>query len=336
MRLAFVANLDAECEWSRTRYRPSGRRRVDVQARATRVAAALQRCLGVEVVAVDPDSPAPDVARVDGTLCWCPTPRARAAAERAGAPLPAAPADEVLRQVNHRRFAVPLAPPLPGARFVRDMPELETILGAPRPAGGHLLKRPFGFAGRDRKHVAADVPLAGALHTWASASMTEYGCGLQVEPLVRVEREFALHGVVTRRGLVHLGVPTIQVVDEAGAWRESQVAAHGSMGAGEDAELRATGFRVGAALHAAGYFGPFGIDAYRWRDERGEAHFQALSDLNARLTMGLASGLGGQARVLLDEILGVSLDATAAEGTRAGEGAAAPPSHTGPVVADSG
>ena len=44
------------------------------------------------------------------------------------------------------------------------------------------------------------------------------------------------------------------------------------------------------ALLEAGYFGPFGIDAYRWR-AGAAAHFNARSEINARYSMGWATGM---------------------------------------------
>ena len=50
--------------------------------------------------------------------------------------------------------------------------------------------------------------------------------------------------------------------------------------------------RVGAALHEAGYFGPFGVDAFTWRDRAGALRLQPRSEVNARWSMGFAaSGL---------------------------------------------
>jgi hypothetical protein len=50
--------------------------------------------------------------------------------------------------------------------------------------------------------------------------------------------------------------------------------------------------RTAHALAEAGYFGPFGIDAFRWRDEGGVLHFNPRSDLNARYSMGWHVGMG--------------------------------------------
>jgi hypothetical protein len=55
--------------------------------------------------------------------------------------------------------------------------------------------------------------------------------------------------------------------------------------------------RVAGLLHEAGYFGPYGIDAYRYR--LADAHgFCALGEINARYTMGFAIGFPRQAAEL--------------------------------------
>ena len=55
--------------------------------------------------------------------------------------------------------------------------------------------------------------------------------------------------------------------------------------------LLAEAHRVAEALFAADYFGPFGVDAYFYRD-RGDIRLQPRSEINARYSMGFAaSGL---------------------------------------------
>jgi len=45
-------------------------------------------------------------------------------------------------------------------------------------------------------------------------------------------------------------------------------------------------------LHSSGYFGPAGIDAFSYRDEKGVMQFNPLCEINARVTMGeVARGL---------------------------------------------
>jgi hypothetical protein len=50
-----------------------------------------------------------------------------------------------------------------------------------------------------------------------------------------------------------------------------------------------TATAAGDALRAAGYRGPFSIDAYLWRDADGVLRLQRLSEINARLTFGLVA-----------------------------------------------
>jgi hypothetical protein len=56
-------------------------------------------------------------------------------------------------------------------------------------------------------------------------------------------------------------------------------------------ELSATALDVGRALAGSGYRGPFGIDAYTYRDPLSAVRLQPLSEINARLTHGLLAAL---------------------------------------------
>ena len=60
----------------------------------------------------------------------------------------------------------------------------------------------------------------------------------------------------------------------------------GELAPAEREALIAGARRVGLALHEAGYFGPYGVDAFRWRDELDRPQLHALSEVNARYTMG--------------------------------------------------
>ena len=115
--------------------------------------------------------------------------------------------------------------------------------------------------------------------------------GVQVEPWVSIELDCALHGYLTEDGQCSWGVPTIQRVDATGAWQSSAVA-HSELTGPEAEALKREGARVALALHAASYFGPFGIDAFRWRSAEGKIGFQPRSEINARYSMGWATGMG--------------------------------------------
>ena len=82
-----------------------------------------------------------------------------------------------------------------------------------------------------------------------------------------------------------------QHCDARGAWISSERlgAAEGPRSLVPEAE------RVAAALSAAGYFGPFGVDAYTYRVRSGDGTTEALqprSEINARYTMGFAASRG--------------------------------------------
>ena len=49
---------------------------------------------------------------------------------------------------------------------------------------------------------------------------------------------------------------------------------------------------MAGALLPAGYFGPFGVDAYTYRGRAGASVFQPRSEINARYSMGFAAGWG--------------------------------------------
>lgn len=232
-------------------------------------------------------------------MAWCPTPRAEKALGRVGVTLGARPPLAVLQAVNHRRFSAALGQTLPGARFASTPDEVWAALAGESPTGRWLLKRAHGYAGRGRLEVepgrSGDLERA---RTWVDASLRAGG-GLQVEP--RVERcgDFAIHGYLRARGEgesagagVVLGEPTRQTCDATGAWGGSARAEPGDLAAEEREALFEEARRAAIALREAGYFGPFGVDAFRWTDARGQRHFNARCEINARYSMGWAVGMG--------------------------------------------
>jgi hypothetical protein len=193
----------------------------------------------------------------------------------------------VLRRVNHRRFAADLGQTLPGARYVTNIDELASVVASESPTGQWLCKRPLSFAGRGRRKLARGA-LEPAAESWARASFRG-GEGLQVEPWVDITSDVALHGFIDRAGNVTLGTATSQICDAQGAWRGSRAGT--DLDAAEQHELRDSASLVGRALAQAGYFGPFGVDAFRWRENK-QIRFNARSEINARYSMGWAIGMG--------------------------------------------
>jgi hypothetical protein len=276
-----VLNLDAEYELQAKTHTPSAK----TVARLPDLVRALGGLIGPDDVVL---GAADRLARgVYAGRAWCPTPRACERLERAGAtPVPAA-AMAVLRRVNHRRFAAELGQMLPGARYITRMEELLDVIAGESPTEQWLIKRPFGFAGRGRRRVATGT-LDPSAAPWIEASLRD-GEGLQVEPWMERAGDYALHGYVSWRGELVLGDPTQQRCDDSGAWKETSLMT--DLRREERDALVTSAERAGHALAEAGYFGPFGVDAFRWRD-RSDMSFNARSEINARYSMGWAIGMG--------------------------------------------
>ncbi len=220
---------------------------------------------------------------------FCPTPSALSALQKAGATPEPAPAFEVIRQVNHRIFGLPLGAGVLGARFISDAVELSETLKEAR-QGPWLFKRPYGFAGRGQRRITR--ALSADDERWFAVALED---GIWAEPLVEIEREFSTHGYVSVDGTWKIGQTCLQVVDEHRAWQSARLA---TVGEYEDCRLEGltqSAGRVAQALARAGYFGPFGVDAFAWRDQRG-LHLNALSEINARYTMSWAIGMAQVSR----------------------------------------
>lgn len=223
-------------------------------------------------------------------LAWCPTPGALRALKATGARVGEVPPWAVLRAVNHRSFSAKIGQWLPGAAYVRDESELRAALAERSCTDAWLFKKPLGYSGRGRLRMRGDEPDAHSWQ-WLRAALAE-GEGLQVEPAVERVADYGLHGYVAREGSVTWGALTEQRCDANGQWLESLRAKDAALTASARDELSEVGERVAAALGAAGYWGPFGIDAFAWRDESGVVRFNALCEVNARYSMGWAIGMG--------------------------------------------
>lgn len=284
----WVLNFDAEDELAR----PGGHTSTAaVRARFRGLRERVGALLGPDDIALDEGAPAQIGEGIEG-IAWCPTPGALRALRQAGAVVPIAPSVEVLRAVNHRRFCARLGQRLPGAFYVDSLDHLDDVLGGPSPTGQWVLKRPFGFAGRGRRVVTpAEVAREGPARAWALSSFRASE-GLEVEPWVERLGDFGLHGHIAMGGEVRLGEPTRQACDSRGAWRSSVRAERGALEEAERAALFEEAALTAAALREAGYFGPFGIDAFRWRDASGAARWNPRCEINARYSMGWAVGMG--------------------------------------------
>lgn len=275
MAFAWVLNLDAELELGRPGYVQS----IKVAEQLARYAASAHALFGPGDVEVRPGDILP-CARVG--RAWCPTPAALAALRAAGAEPEPSPPASVLRAANHRRFSFALGGGPEGSVYVEDRAELERAISTRR---DWLLKRPLGFAGRGQLYVRGT--LQPNQQSWIDASLRDDG--LLVEPLLQPNREFGLHGFIRRDGRFGIGRPCVQEIGPRGVWKRTRLAAPAELEPEERAELVSRAEAVAEALVRLGYFGPFGIDAYRYSDGAARG-FCALSEINARYTMGFATG----------------------------------------------
>ena len=282
-RIAWLLNLDAELELENPRhYKPSTAMAARIDSLRTRMTLLLDEADRV----IERDA---DLQGCALALPFCATPSALARVAKAGMMPSPAPSLAQLSRVNGRAFCAELGQTLPGARYVRSLAELlETLAGTPSNKSW-LLKRDFGFAGRERRRVFGSE-LDPSTLGFAKRSFARKQ-GLQVEPWLDRTQDVACHGYVFASGQFVLGDALGQHCDAHGSWVSSRTLLDDELAPHERALLERELVKVAEALAREGYFGPFGIDAYRYVDAAGELRFQPRSEINARFSMGYPRGL---------------------------------------------
>ena len=210
---------------------------------------------------------------------------------------------EVAAACHHRAFALAAGEALqaerpreagwalPGARLVSSMGGLERHLasgGAAAGGGRWVLKAPWSAAGRGRTAGAGPSDL-GAPAVRRRVERLLERCGeLLFEPWVDRLADFGAAALVTPEGVRRVGVHG-QEVDRRGA--VSAITLDPEIESAEAARLEAALDAVGRRLASAGYAGPFGVDAYRYRTPDGRVAFRPLGEVNVRMTFGLLAHL---------------------------------------------
>jgi hypothetical protein len=143
----------------------------------------------------------------------------------------------------------------------------------------------MAFAGRGQMRFYG--PISDKQWSWLDVSLAQDG--LIVEPLVTPTLELSLHGFIWPAGRTEPGRICVQQVTDRGVFRGVRLAEPGELQTGDERALFEQGERVASLLFDAGYFGPFGIDAYRYELD-GKSAFCALSEINARYTMSFVTG----------------------------------------------
>lgn len=293
---AWVLNLDAEHELEAVlRYTPTDRMRANVARESRHLIGPLVAEHDV-VVTEEELARGEDLAeRAHGLegVAWSPTPRALRLLAAVGARVADTPDFATLKVVNARPFAAAVREPLARASFAKFVAtDLESVLARlSEPASlGWLVRRTFGAAGRGRRRIHAGRPSEPEI-AWIRAGL-HFG-PLVLEPWVEVLREHTRSGWVGQGGAVTISAPCFQSVNQYGAWTATERSAVDELAQADDAQLEAACAAAGDALAAAGYFGPFGIDAYHHRVPGGTGVvLNPLSEINARFTMDWATAMG--------------------------------------------
>jgi hypothetical protein len=218
-----------------------------------------------------------------------------------------APPPAVAAAVHHRAFglgiAAELGQALPGARMVDSSADLAAHLvsGLLGTTGSWILKAPLSAAGRSRYiHRPGEQLNEPQVRRRIERLFARHG-PLLFEPWMDRTEDFGCVALLSPSGERLAGFHRL-LVDRRGQFAGIELTATFQGFAGLSGEERkgmeeALG-ATARALRAAGYTGPFGIDAWRYRSQRGDLAFQPLCEVNARMTFGLV------ARALVDRLRG--------------------------------
>ncbi len=235
--------------------------------------------------------PASEERRPTSVVAWCPTPRALAIASEAGLELLGPPAEVLIKANARETFAG--VDPLPGTAVCGSKRELRAALEGPplaRSGAGPgrspawVLRRSLGCAGSGRLLTERwDV----RTEAWADGALADGP--IEVQPAVDIVDEYSVHGQVHPAGAVSCAAPL--------QWRRGPAWPAGGgapdLSAAGLQRLLSCGEEVGRALAQLGYFGPFGVDGFRWSGPDGDLRLQVGTDVNARLTLHFGRGAPG-------------------------------------------
>ncbi len=208
----------------------------------------------------------------------------------------APPAASAARAANDRRLALAanraLGTALPGARTLHSLEELRSHLDAggarAAPDERWVLKACHSAAGRDRFLGAGRDAGEPALARRVERFFERHGA-LVFEPWMERLLDAGAAALAGPERTVPLGSHR-QRIDRRGGFLGLALDGADAGGALTVEESRLLGAALqgaGERLRGAGYQGPFGIDAWRYRDAAGAIRFHALGEINARLTVGI-------------------------------------------------
>lgn len=219
---------------------------------------------------------------------FCPTPAVLERFRSLGVQPEAWPELSVVEQVNDRGWALKHALGPESAQFFKASSELEEFLGTRPESEDWMAKRALGTAGRGQRPLRAQQ-LSEADGRWLLASWPMGG--VLLEPRREILVEYSLHAWLERDGSLRRGQP-VAFDTHSRAFATARLVSAGECLQAEIEALESSLDRTAAALHGAGYFGPFGIDAYTWSPGPQARRFEPISEVNARYTLAWALGMG--------------------------------------------
>jgi hypothetical protein len=166
---------------------------------------------------------------------------------------------------------------LPKAQLIQSLDEFEAL---DRPEKW-ILKPRFGVAGRGRILGQNSVNIETLMRIKAALKQHEK---LVFEPWVNRIQDFGVTGFVDKQGVYAVQVHQLQVDNNGGF--KGIITHPTEIDATTHATLQAQFAIAGNHLIQLGYRGPFGIDAFSYRDQNGEKQLHPLNEINARLTFG--------------------------------------------------
>lgn len=154
-----------------------------------------------------------------------------------------------------------------------------------------VAKPPISHAGRNRL-LAKGTELNRQQRGWLEKHLARTG-GVYLEPWVCPEEQCGLQFEIISSNSYSAGTEgRVQLVGVSSLLNDSVGRYQGSLICRDDLLLNAWqsaaahGFLVCEAAAAAGYFGPIGIDSFRFRLPDGSLALRMCNDINARFTMG--------------------------------------------------
>jgi hypothetical protein len=241
--------------------------------------------------------PLGDLAPAVEVLAWCETPTAQA--HRGGPRQPTAidwdaplhdllwqlptPSPAAVATVHHRAFHLQVAQSigyaLPGARMVESLSDL------PRDTSrSWVLKAPLSASGRARYIERNDPALSDPKARRTVERLFETHGPLLFEPWMDRTEDFGVSALLGPE-LRIVGIHG-QKVDRKGQF--AGIDLHPDLSSQDRSRLLETTEEAASALRNAGYVGPFGIDAWKYRTGGGIV-LNPLGEINARMTFGLVA-----------------------------------------------